>query len=148
MTRIINTNYKFISVCDPDYNDVIMATKASQITNLAIFYSTVYSGADQRKHQSSASLAFVGGIHLWPVNSPHKWPVTRKMLPFDDVIMYKLLYKLLRPFHTRNSSSKISFVHNIQIGCRIDLQFCMNTSIALPCSVQTLQTFWKQQNQE
>ena len=47
----------------------------------------IYSGADQRKHQSSASLAFVRGIHRWPVNSPHKWPVTRKMFPFDDVIM-------------------------------------------------------------
>ena len=43
--------------------------------------------AHQRKHQSSASLAFVRGIHRRPVNSPHKWPVTRKMFPFDDVIM-------------------------------------------------------------
>ena len=50
-------------------------------------HSTVYSDADQRKHQSSTSLAFVRGIHRGPVNSPHKWPVTRKMLPFDDVIM-------------------------------------------------------------
>ena len=58
------------------------------ITSLTIVYSTVYSGADQRKHQSSASLAFVWGIHQWPVNSPHKWPVTRKMFPFDDVIMH------------------------------------------------------------
>ena len=41
-----------------------------------------------KKHQSSASLAFVRGIHRGPVNSPHKGPVTRKMLPFDDVIMY------------------------------------------------------------
>ena len=49
--------------------------------------STVYSGVDQRKHQSSAPLAFVWGIHLWPVNSPHKGQVTRKMFPFDDVIM-------------------------------------------------------------
>ena len=48
----------------------------------------VYSGADQRKHQSSASLAFVQGIQRWPVNSPHKWLVTRKMFPFDDVIMW------------------------------------------------------------
>ena len=39
------------------------------------------------KHQSSASLAFVRGINRWPVNSPHKWPVTWKMFPFDDVIM-------------------------------------------------------------
>ena len=59
----------------------------SQITSLTIVYSAVYSGADQRKHQSSASLAFVRGIHRGPVNSPHKWPVTRKMFPFDDVIM-------------------------------------------------------------
>ena len=69
------------------YSDVIMGTIASQITSLTIVYSNVYSGADQRKHQSSASLAFVLGIHQWPVNSTHKWPVTRKMFPFDDVIM-------------------------------------------------------------
>ena len=46
-----------------------------------------YSGSDQRKHQSSVLLAFGRGIHRGPVNSPHKWPVTRKMFPFDDVIM-------------------------------------------------------------
>ena len=69
------------------YDDVIMDSIASQITNLTIVYSTVHSGAEQRKHQSSASLAFVWEIHRWPVNFPHKWPVTRKMFPFDDVIM-------------------------------------------------------------
>ena len=69
------------------YNDVIMGTIASQITSLTIVYSIVYSDADQTKHQSSASLAFVRGIHRGPVNSPHKWSVTRKMFPFDDVIM-------------------------------------------------------------
>ena len=69
------------------YNDVIMGAMASQMTSLPIVYSTVYSGADQRKHQRSASLAFVRGIHRGPVNSPHKWPVTRKMFPFDDIIM-------------------------------------------------------------
>ena len=62
-------------------------TIASQITSLVIVYSAVYSDADQRKHQSSASLAFVWGIHRRPVNSPHKWPVTRKMFPLDDVIV-------------------------------------------------------------
>ena len=69
------------------YNDVIMIAMASQITSLTIVYSTVYSGSHQRKHQSFASLAFVRGIHRWPVNSPHKWPVTWKMFPFDDVFM-------------------------------------------------------------
>ena len=65
-----------------------MSAMASQITSLTILYSiitsltilypTVYSGADQRKHQSAASLAFVRRIHRWPVNSPRKGPVTRK----------------------------------------------------------------------
>ena len=69
------------------YGDVIMGEIASQITSLTIVYSTVYSDVNQRKHQSSASVAWVRGIHRKPVNSPHKWPVTRKMFPFDDVIM-------------------------------------------------------------
>ena len=69
------------------YYDAIMSTMASQITSLTIVYWSVYSGTDQRKHQSSASLAFVLGIHRGPVNSQHKWPGTRKMFPFDDVIM-------------------------------------------------------------
>ena len=67
---------------------LLLGAMASHITSLTIIYSTVYSDADQRKHQSSASLAFVRDIHRWPVNSPHKWPVARKMLPFDDVMIY------------------------------------------------------------
>ena len=70
------------------YDDVIMTMVASQITSLTVVYSIVYSGVNQRKHQSSASLAFVREIHRGPVNFPHKWPVTRKMFPFDDVIMW------------------------------------------------------------
>ena len=70
-----------------------MGAMASQITSLIIVYSTVYLGADERKHQSSASLAFVWRIHRWPVNSPHKWPVTRNMLPFDDVIIVCMFRK-------------------------------------------------------
>ena len=69
------------------YNGVIMGAMAPQITSLAIVYPTVYSGTDQGKHQSSALLAFVRGIHRGSVNSPHKWQVTQKMFPFDDVIM-------------------------------------------------------------
>ena len=70
------------------YNDVIMSAVTSEITGILMICSTVWSGADQRKHQSSLSLAFVRGIHRWPVNSPHKGPVTRKVFPlFDDVIM-------------------------------------------------------------
>ena len=64
-----------------------MSAMASEITSLTIVYSTVHSGADQRKHQSSASLAIVRGIHRSPMNSPRKCPETRKMFPFDDIVM-------------------------------------------------------------
>ena len=74
-----------------------MGIVASQITSLTIVYSAVYSGADQRKHQSSASLAFVRGIHRGPGNYPHKWPVTREMFPCDDVIM------VISPFYIPTS---------------------------------------------
>ena len=77
------------------YSDVIMGTIASQITSLTIVYSTIYLDADQRKHQRSAPLASVRGSHRGPVDSPHKWPVTRKMFPFDDVMMsqsYNVVY--------------------------------------------------------
>ena len=79
--------FVFQSFVRKHYNDVIMSAMASQITGLSIVCSTVYSVADQRKHQSSASLAFVMGIQLRPVNFPLKGPVTRKMFQFDDVIM-------------------------------------------------------------
>ena len=76
-----------MQVTSDHHNDVTMGAVASQITSLTIVYSTTYWGIDQRKNQCSASLAFVRGIHRSSVNSPHKWPVTRKMFPFDDVIM-------------------------------------------------------------
>ena len=85
---IMQHTYRLTSIYSFNhYGDVIMGAIASQITSLTILYSTVYSDADQRKHQSSLSLTFVWGIHRGPVNSLHKWPVTRKIFPFDDVIM-------------------------------------------------------------
>ena len=83
-THMLNCHFQFFAcfVCSffmsslssnwRHYGNVIMDAMASQITSLTIVYSTVYSGADQRKHQSSASLAFVRGIHRGSVNSPHK----------------------------------------------------------------------------
>ena len=96
MPRNLQTNQAsewltLLEIAPVHHCGVIMGAMASQITSLTIVYSTVYSGADQRKHQSSASLAFVRGIHRWAVNSPHEWPVTRKMFPFDDVIMLSWL---------------------------------------------------------
>ena len=73
--------------CIPHYNDVIMGAMACEITSLTIVYSTVYFRRRSKKHQNSASLAIVRGIHRWPVNSPHKGPVTRKIFLFDDIIM-------------------------------------------------------------
>ena len=106
------------------YNEVIMGVMASQITNLTVVYSTVYSGTDQRKHRSSASLAFVRGIHRSPVNSPHKRPVTRKMFPSDDVIMkwcnreshLVLGIIIVRPFATDILHVTASFVSISALG--------------------------------
>ena len=76
-------------------SDVIMGAMASQITSVSIVYSTVCSGTDQRKRRSSASLAFVGGI---PRCIPRtKGQVTRKMSPFDDVIMKFLRGSVINP---------------------------------------------------
>ena len=71
----------------PHSSDVIMGAMTSHITGVSVIYSTVCSGADQRKYQSFTSFVSVRGIHRWPVNSPHKGPVTRKKFPFDGVIM-------------------------------------------------------------
>ena len=79
----------FMAMVEYHYNDVIMSAMASQITSALSVYSNVCSCSDQRKLQSSASLAFVREIHQWPVNSPQKGPVTRKMFPLSDVIMYR-----------------------------------------------------------
>ena len=74
-----------------------MSVMASEITGVSIVYSIICSGADQRIHESSASLAIVRGIHRWPVNSPHTRPVTRKMLPLNEVIMSRGLPCLFKP---------------------------------------------------
>ena len=70
------------------YIDVIMNAMASQITGVSIVYSTICSGAVERRHQSSASLAFVRGIHRWPVNYPLKGPVTRKCFHLMTLSLY------------------------------------------------------------
>ena len=91
---VIAVDPSFNSLGIDSRNDVIMSIMASQLTSLTIVYSTVYSGVDQRKHQSSAILAFVRGIHQWPVNSQHKGRVTQIMFPFDDIIIQSNEWKL------------------------------------------------------
>ena len=68
------------------FSDVVISATTSQITGVSVVYSAVCSGTDQRKHQSSASLAFGRGIRRWPVSSPHKGSRTRKMFPFDVIM--------------------------------------------------------------
>ena len=82
-----------IMLCLCHYNDTVMGAMASQITGVSIVSSTVRSGTHQRKYQRPASLAFVRGIHQWPVDSPHKRPVTQKIFPFDDVIMFTRIFQ-------------------------------------------------------
>ena len=98
------------------------------------------SDADQRKHQSSASLAFVRGIHRGPVNSPHKWPVTRKMFPFDDVIMHPMVTRVYtthcrRPLTEKwlYSLSVKTFLPPNPLKSRSREIWCCNDRIALKC---------------
>ena len=110
-----------------------MGGKASQITSFTVVYSTVYSDANQRKHQSSASLAFVSGIHRGPVNSPHKWTVTRKIFPFDGVIM---LTCVTRPQCTDGDNN------DINSSMLVPPAMVKTTS---PYEIQPGETWWRHQ---
>ena len=79
------------------YNDVIIRAMASQISGISIVYLTVGSGTDEKKHQSSASLAFVWGIHRWPENPPPPPP----------------------PPHTHTHTQKASNAEHISIWWRL-----------------------------
>ena len=105
-----------------------MDVMASQITSFSIFYSTVYTGADQRKHQSSASLAFV-----WAVNSPHKWPITRKRFLFDDVIMDCILI-------AKNISISITTKYPHSSGMGMSSEFCKTYIVTKPKSSKYIKT--------
>ena len=105
------------------YSDVIVSAMASQTTGVSIIYSPVCSGVDQRKQQGFASLAFVRGIHRWPVNSSHKGPVTRTLLPFHDVIMS-------RPILCWDIWTYLQVFSRYMIATS-SIGYCSNVSIAL-----------------
>ena len=116
---------------------------ASQITSLTIVYSIVYSDADQRKHQSSASLAFVRGIHRGPVNSPHKGPVAQKLFPFDDVIMCTMKGRVkctLGLWFDINLNSRWyeALIHSYAIVVMISRGRCADTA----CGALSLKPLW------
>ena len=91
-----------------------MASMAFQIISVSIACSALCSGTGQRKHQSSASLAFVRGIHQWPLNSPHKGPVTWKMLPFYDVIVWINLVTIII-FWTHRVLARSRYLNQLSI---------------------------------
>ena len=121
------------------YNVIIMSAVSSQITSLTIVYSSIYSGADQRKHQSSASLAFVRGIH--------RWPVTRKMFPFDDAIIITVWLsmqpvKFTVKLHTPRILACITHIlcaciNKIEISlvCCFYINFCGISLNSIICSI-------------
>ena len=92
-----------------------MSDMTSQITGFSVVCSAVGSNADQRNYQSSASLAFVRGIHRLPVNSSHKGPVTRKMFPFDDVILVQMNEYMMELFYINIT---------IQMPCMVEMYSC------------------------
>ena len=113
------------------YNDVIMSAMTSQITSFTVVYSTFYSGADKRKHQRSVSLAFVRGINRWPMNSPHKGPVTQKMFPFDDVIMIHHIFVQGCDSNVALRNTKFTKIFDAAVDARIS--FCKQLLAHVSC---------------
>ena len=126
-----------------------MSAVPSQITSVSIVCSTVCSGEDQRKHQSSASLAFVRGIHRWPMDSPNKRPVTRKyyhlVMPWPECthIVPALSYREFGDF-----GPKVGLIHSIPLvrnyspflrieNCMLNITFifgrCMSPQLSCWC---------------
>ena len=130
----IPCKHEFFKVHTSKSSDVIMSAMVSQNTGIFVVHSTVYSGANQRKRQSSASLAFVTRIHRWPVNSPHKGPVTRKMFPFDDVIMQFIILDSRTENH-RNRCPLYSFSSIKILGSSLQNMSCLYSSF---CDVTAL----------
>ena len=147
---------KIVFVNKIHYSDVTMSTMPSQITSRTIVYSIIFSVADHRKHQSSAPLALVRGIHRSPVNSAHKWPMKREMLPL--VIMRHLwkalwsswLCKCLYPENSFNNQFNVMFFvtacmyfHNIFIRTILGVNVCCYGFHCPACRTYEIATrFW------
>ena len=93
--------------------DAVMSAMASQITGASIVYITVCWGAEQRKYRNSAPLAFVRGIHRWPVNSPHKGSLTRKIFPSSYRIKNVPVYAMPLTWCVRTASFCDKYINTI-----------------------------------
>ena len=105
------------------YSDVMMMAMVSQIIGVSIVCSTVCSSADQRKHQSSESLAFVRGTHRWSIDFHHKGAVTRKC------------------FHLMTSSCGIAFTLKQALAQTSHLNIIMFTGVSA-----LTHSLWDQKN--
>ena len=101
-----------------------MSAMDPEIICVSIAHSTVSSVADQRKHQSSASLAFVKGIHRWTVNFTQKCPVARKMFPFDDVMMRNLIHKCMPNIEFLLYFKVMDYLYDIDMSHYIRVSAC------------------------
>ena len=130
-----------------------MSAMASQITSLTIVYSTVHSGVDQRKHQTSASLTFVRGIHWSPVNSPHKGPVTRKCfhlmtssciaVPVRHILTtYGACQQLVRYRHSKWCASRF---RDISVTSRIQVKWGFTSNPAQGWQPALIPSWWRHQ---
>ena len=130
-----------------------MGAMVSQIASLTIVYFSVYSVTDQRKHQSSAPLAFVRGINRGPVNSPHRWPVTRKMFQFDDVIILCLVFvDMTSVFYCSVAVLIHNVTRNVFVFVRqfrpgkenarwYFMETCLPANLVMPQIIQSIQWF-------
>ena len=115
-------------------SNVIMSPMASQITGVSIVGSTVCSCADQRKHRSFASLAFVRGIHRWPIDSPHKGPVTRNFFQLMTSSC-EVSFPCNRGWALKDTSQKQNGSHSDHLdvfgrtrGCHSDSYRCVHNN--------------------
>ena len=127
------------------YSDVIISAMAYQITDVLIVCSTVCSGADQTKHEPSASLAFVRGNHWWPLYSPHKGPVMRKMFSFgDDMKHNKHIVRSRLPMITFLITDTIAAADILCVLVLFTHSLMINTLVVLCYKFK--QTFYQSRN--
>ena len=105
------------------YNEVIMSAMASQITNLTIVYSIIYSGAGQKKTWKLRVTGFCAGNSPVTGEFPAKRPITRQMSPFDDVIMYS------------------TEINGVSASCAMVIPFIFNGMIHIACHCFVIQHY-------
>ena len=129
----MNPQWKFLDTLDCKH--YIISAMASQITGVTIAYSTVCSGVDQRKHQSSTSLPFVRVIHRRHVNSSHKGPVTQEMFPVQWWRQHEYVENIFVYFIRRFHPYSIVFCHVLSNYIYLPLLILLIIIAIHPCVI-------------